>query len=153
MNSTDLQLSKNFYLSEFTKSQTAIRFGIKNEPDEKETQNLRLLCQNVLQPVRDRFGIVSVSSGFRSFKLNQKVSRSPQSQHRLGQAADFEIFGVSNVKVADWIAKNLPFDQLILEFYDGVNPNSGWVHCSFGSRDRREYLTTADGRNYLPRKA
>lgn len=146
------KLSADFCLSEFTKSQTAVRRGINNTPSLKEVNGLRLLCENILQPTRDRFGVVTVSSGYRSYALNKAIGGSGASQHRLGQAADFEVLGVSNVVVADWIARKLPFDQLILEFYDGVNPNSGWIHCSFSSRDRREYLTTSNGRTYLPRR-
>ena len=58
-----MQLSKNFNLVELTKSQTAERKGIPNDPSPDHQENLRLLCERVLQPVRDHFNhVVSVSS-------------------------------------------------------------------------------------------
>jgi zinc D-Ala-D-Ala carboxypeptidase len=63
--------------------------------------------------------------------LNKAVGGSATSQHCNGQAADFESTRISNPNLAKWIVKHLEFDQLILEFYDGVDPNSGWIHCSY----------------------
>ena len=139
-----MKLSKNFYLSELTKSQTAERMGLDNNPSQDETENLRLLCERVLQPVRDHFdSVVSVSSGFRNIILSEKIGSSRKSQHCLGQAADFEIFGIENNKVSDWIKENLMFDQLILEYHIPGEPNSGWVHVSYTKEinsNRKEYL-------------
>ena len=140
-----MKLSKNFYLSELTKSQTAERMGLDNNPSQDETENLRLLCERVLQPIRDHFdSVVSISSGFRNIILSEKIGSSRKSQHCLGQAADFEIFGIENNKVSDWIKENLMFDQLILEYFDPADgPNSGWVHVSYNptiSLNRKEYL-------------
>ena len=139
-----MKLSKNFYLSELTKSQTAERMGLDNNPSQDETENLRLLCERVLQPIRDHFdSVVSVSSGFRNTILSEKIGSSRKSQHCLGQAADFEIFGIENNKVSDWIKENLMFDQLILEYYTPGQPNSGWVHVSYNpdiNMNRKEYL-------------
>jgi zinc D-Ala-D-Ala carboxypeptidase len=139
-----VKLSKNFYLAELTKSQTAERMGLDNNPSEDETENLRLLCERVLQPIRDHFDdIVTVSSGFRNEILSEKIGSSRKSQHCKGQACDFEIFGVDNNKVSDWIKENLMFDQLILEHYKPGNPNSGWIHVSYTkdiNMNRKEYL-------------
>ena len=139
-----MKLSKNFYLSELTKSQTAERMGLDNNPSEDETENLRLLCERVLQPIRDHFDdIVTVSSGYRNEILSEKIGSSRKSQHCKGQACDFEIFGVDNNKVSDWIKENLMFDQLILEHYKPGNPNSGWIHVSYTkdiNMNRKEYL-------------
>ena len=139
-----MKLSKNFYLSELTKSQTAERMGMDNNPSEDETENLRLLCERVLQPIRDHFDdIVTVSSGYRNEILSEKIGSSRKSQHCKGQACDFEIFGVDNNKVSDWIKENLMFDQLILEHYKPGNPNSGWIHVSYTkdiNMNRKEYL-------------
>ena len=139
-----MKLSKNFYLSELTKSQTAERMGLDNNPSEDETENLRLLCERVLQPIRDHFDdIVTVSSGFRNEILSEKIGSSRKSQHCRGQACDFEIFGVDNNKVSDWIKENLMFDPLILEYYKPGNPNSGWIHVSYTkdiNMNRKEYL-------------
>ena len=126
-----MKLSNNFSLAELTKSQTAIRKGIKNEPGTAEINNLIHLAEAVLQPVREHFGKpVMISSGYRSPALCEAIGSSAKSQHAKGEAADFEIHSVDNKELATWITKNCEFDQLILEFYDGVDPNSGWVHCS-----------------------
>tara|TARA_R100001082_G_scaffold72413_1_gene41452 strand:+ start:468 stop:959 length:492 start_codon:yes stop_codon:yes gene_type:complete len=139
-----MKLSKNFSLTELTKSQTAERMGLDNNPSEDQTENLRLLCERVLQPVRDHFDdVVTISSGYRSEILSQKIGSSSKSQHCRGQAADFEIFGVENNKVSDWIKENLMFDQLILEYYTPGEPNSGWIHVSYNrdiNLNRKEYL-------------
>jgi len=126
-----MRLSKNFTLTEFTRSQMAIRNGIDNTPSGVEIQNMVKLCENVLQPVRDHFGPVAISSGFRSVTLNSLIGGSPNSDHTRGMAADFEVPGVSNMEVAEWIAKNLKFAQLILEFYQEGIDDSGWLHVSY----------------------
>lgn len=134
-------LSKNFSLNELTKSQIATRYGIKNEPNTKQIENLKILCEQILQPVRDHYQLpVVVSSGYRSPAVNAKAGSGGTSQHLIGQAADFEVPGLSNLEVARWISKNLDFDQLILEYYDGKNPNSGWIHCSYGGQQRQQKL-------------
>ena len=138
-----MKLSNNFSLNELTKSQTAERKGIDNTPSTEHQENLKSLCTHVLQPVRDHFGkVVSVSSGYRSPELCVAIGSKTTSQHAKGEAADFEIFGVSNKELADWIHYNLNYDQLILEYWKGEDdPNSGWVHCSFSkSQKRRQYL-------------
>ena len=126
-----MKLSANFTLSELTKSQTAVRKNIKNEPSTAHVENLIHLAETVLQPVRDHFGKpVVISSGYRSPELFEAIGSSAKSQHAKGEAADFEIPGVDNMQLATWINKNTDFDQLILEFYEPGDPNSGWVHCS-----------------------
>ena len=138
-----MRLSKNFTLKELIKSDTAVRKGINNNPSEDHINNLERLATNILQPVRDHFAkVVSISSGYRSVELCLEIGSSINSQHASGQAADFEIFGVSNKEVADWIVDNLNFDQCILEFWNPDEPNSGWVHCSYKTDEdnRREYL-------------
>ena len=132
-----MNLTRNFTLSELTKSDTAIRKGINNNPSAEQVEKLKLLCENILQPVRDHFGRVKVTSGFRSEDLCLAIGSSRNSQHAKAEAADFECPGVDNAELADWIHKNLPYDQLILEYYTPGEPNSGWIHCSYiphGSR-------------------
>ena len=138
-----MRLSQNFTLAEMIKSQTAERKGINNNPNEDNIENLQRLCNEILQPIRDHYGkVVSVSSGFRSPELCVAIGSSVTSQHASGQAADFEIYGVSNKELADYIADNLDFDQLILEYWKPEEPNSGWVHCSYKGADsnRKQYL-------------
>ena len=137
-----MNLSKSFTLNELTKSQEATRLGIDNTPSDEHILNLKILCENILQPIRDFYGMpVSVSSGYRSAALCEAVGSSSKSQHTKGQAADFEIFGVPNKEVSEFIVKNLEYDQCILEFWNENEPNSGWVHCSYSSNgNRMQYL-------------
>ena len=137
-----MKLSDNFSLNELTKSQTAERKGIDNTPGPNHQENLKSLCEMILQAVRDHFAqVVSVSSGYRSPELCVAIESSTQSQHAKGEAADFEIFGVSNKELADWINENLDYDQLILEYWKESDPNSGWVHCSYtDGSNRKQYL-------------
>ena len=137
-----MQLSKNFNLAEMTKSQTAVRKGLPNNPSPDHIENLKLLCERVLQPVRDHFNhVVSVSSGYRSAALCVAIGSSVDSQHAKGMAADFEIYGLSNQELANFIKENLEYDQLILEYWKESDPNSGWVHCSYRDGDnRKQYL-------------
>ena len=120
-----MKLSNNFTLEELTKSQEAIRLGIQNEPNQDHIFNLP----------------ITVSSGYRSAELCERIGSSSKSQHTRGEAADFEVFGFSNKDVSDWIVKNLDYDQCILEFWTPDEPNSGWVHCSYSAaKNRRQYL-------------
>jgi len=149
------QMTKNFTLAEMCKSETALRHDIPNEPGEKEIGNIKLLCEKVLQPVRDHYGKgVKVNSGFRHPDVNAKVGGSKTSDHCRGQAADIEIPGVANAELAEWIRDNLDFQQLILEFYTPGIPDSGWVHVSYVAEDNKKQVLTAtkkDGKTvYLP---
>jgi hypothetical protein len=132
-----MNLSRNFTLSELTKSDTAIRKGINNNPNAEQIEKLKALCENILQPVRDHFGRVKVTSGFRSVDLCVAIGSSVNSQHAKAEAADFEVIGTSNAELADWIYSNLEPDQLILEFFEPSEPNSGWIHCSWVPDGRR----------------
>ena len=134
-----MHLSKNFTLAELTKSQTAERKGINNTPNSEAIENLKMLADNILQPVRDEFGSFIVSSGYRCPELSIAIGSSKNSQHCKGQAADFEVANVDNYLLAQWIRDNLVFDQLILECYTGGN--TGWIHCSYAQRARKELLT------------
>jgi len=141
-----MNLSKNFKLSELIKSETATRLDIDNTPNEEQIESLRLLCENILQPVRDHFGKpVKISSGFRCSALNQATGGSATSDHCKGQACDFEIDGVPNPELAEWIETNLKYTQLILEFWvpGGDDPNAGWIHASFNPENLKGQSLTA----------
>lgn len=137
-----MQLSPNFTLGEFTKSQTALRRGIFNAPSAEAVENLKALCVNVLQPLRDRlWRPIVISSGYRSTELNRAIGGSETSQHCKGQAADIESPGVSNEELAWMIHEDLEFDQMILEHHYPHDPASGWVHVSWKPEGRRnEFL-------------
>jgi len=141
----NIKLSKNFTLAEMVKSSTADRLGIDNWPtSDVVIVNLELITQEILQPVRDYYGIPFVpNSGYRCLKLNKILKSSNRSQHVKGQAVDFEVPGVSNKELAEWVRDNLDFDQLIFEFVYKNIPKSGWVHCSYVSPDvnRNQVIT------------
>lgn len=150
-----IHLSRNFSLKELIASQTALRLGLDNSPEPIHLVALSALCHCILQPVRDHFERpVIVSSGFRLPEVSQAIGSSETSQHCKGEAADFEVPGVSNFEVAEWIMKNLSFDQLILEGWtdSASNPNVGWIHCSYSRCDeqRGQVLRTSDFKTYLP---
>ena len=139
-----MKLSDNFSLKEMIKSQTALRKDIDNEPGEEEIENLKSLCENVLQLVREYYGkAVRVNSGYRSPELNSAIGGSKTSDHCKGMAADIEINGVANAELAEWIEKNCEFRQLILEFYTPGIPDSGWVHVSYNWEDNDKKVMTA----------
>jgi hypothetical protein len=142
-------------LHELTKSETAMRHDMPNEPGSVETANLVDLAANVLQPIRDHFAKgVKVNSGFRHPDVNAKVGGSRTSDHCKGMAADIEIPGVPNAELAEWIKGNLEFTQLILEFYTPGIPDSGWVHVSYDPKNLKKQVMTATKQNgktvYLP---
>ena len=138
-----MKLSKDFSLSEFEKSQVATRLGISNSVPEEYIPRIKSLTSNVLQSIRDIHGRVSISSGFRSATLNKAIGGSTKSQHSIGEAADFEVPGLDNLELAEWVRDNLQFDQLILEFYIEGEPSSGWVHVSYSEDNRNEVLTAS----------
>lgn len=153
-----MQLTNNFSLAEMCKSETALRQNIDNTPDDDVAANLKRLCEEVLQPVRDHYGKgVKVNSGYRSLAVNAAVGGvqgAKPSDHTRGMAADIEIPGVPNHELALFIKDNLNYTQLILEFYTIGVPDSGWVHVSYNPADLKKQELTAvkkDGKTvYLP---
>ena len=139
------QITKNFTLAELTYSDTAKSKGIKNMPTEEEYKNMVILCEKVLQPIRDTLGKpVKINSCYRGKQLNEAVGGAKTSQHCSGQAADIEIMGMSNYDLAVWIRDNLDFDQLILEYATNLSAdiNSGWVHVSYKVNGNRHQCLT-----------
>jgi uncharacterized protein YcbK (DUF882 family) len=130
---------KYFTIKEMTKSATAQRKGIKNDPSIQVCQSLTALIEKVLDPLREAYGKpIIVTSGYRCPRLNAIVGSTPSSQHVKGEAADIKTIEDTpeeNKKLYDLIVKlKLPFDQLINEH------NYDWVHVSFGARHRRQKL-------------
>jgi len=128
-----MKLSKNLTLAEVTKSATAKRKGISNEPTIEDMENLKAIAQNIFQPLRDHFGCpIGVSSGYRSVDLNRAIGGSSSSQHCKGEALDIDcdmFGGLSNREVFEYIKEHLIFDQLIWEFGNDSDPD--WVHVSY----------------------
>ena len=138
-----MNLSPHFTLTEMCKSQLAIRRRIANHPDAAAIIAMRHLCQAILEPVRAQFGIPIIpSSGYRSPRLNRALGGSRISQHCKGEAVDFEIAGVTQMRLAGWIEANLAYDQLIVEYPKADCVSAGWLHVSYArGRNRKQTLT------------
>ena len=145
-----MQLSKHFKLEEMTKSMTATRKGIDNSPGSGEIKSLGDLCYEILEPCWAHFDSpITVTSGYRSEALCEAIGSKKTSQHAKGQAVDFEIAGVPNIKIAYWLQNNVDFDQLILEFYKKDDPAAGWVHVSYNEQGaNRKQVLTYNGKSY-----
>ena len=128
-----MKLSKNLTLKEATKSITAKRLGIENDPEPWEVKNLIVVAEEVFQKVRDHFDVpIAVTSGYRSKKLNDAVGGSKYSQHVKGMALDLDADvygGVTNADIFFYIKECLDFDQLIWEY--GTDSEPDWIHVSY----------------------
>lgn len=134
-----MRLSKNFVLSEITRSNTAKRLGISNEPTKEHLENMQRLISNLIQPMRDDIGPIRISSGYRSKELNRSIGGSSRSQHCKGQALDLQFWEegkMNNKAIYDWILNsNMEFDQMINEF------DFAWIHISLKKdKNRKDVL-------------
>ncbi len=142
-------MDRQVSLKELLFSETATRLGIDNTPKDQVLINLQTLIYEVIEPIINQFGDIKITSGYRSPELCKAIGSSTTSQHTLGQAVDCEVLGVPNKELADWVVKNLTYDQVILEFWKPEEINSGWVHISYNkSNNRKMYLRAykANGR-------
>lgn len=143
-------MSKYFSLSELTRSTTALKEGIPNDPNEAQIKDLKRLM-DYLDKVREAFGkAIIVTSGFRSPKLNGHIKGAPDSQHMKGQAADIRPHDIKELRrLFDTIRKVGGFDQLIYEEPAGRTP---WIHVSINPTNRppRGDVKRWDGRTYKP---
>lgn len=138
------QLSTNFSLKEFTKSDTATRKGLDNTPTPEVIVNLQTLVNEIVQPLRNSYDkIVTINSGYRSPEVNASVGGSKTSDHCKGMAADIEIEGESNFDLAQHIVDTYKFTQVILEFYTQGVLDSGWVHVSYDKDNLKCEVLTA----------
>jgi zinc D-Ala-D-Ala carboxypeptidase len=136
-----MKVSKHLSLAELTHSDTAIKLGIVNQPNQLQLANLVRLAEKVFEPTREHFKVpIYISSGYRIMNLNQAVKGSITSQHCSGEAIDIDQKGgkVTNKMIFDFIKDNLKFDQLIYEF--GTKDNPDWVHVSYSDKNRNQVL-------------
>ena len=138
-----MQLSKHLSLAEVTRSESAKRNGISNQPTPEHLENFKKLAEKVFEPIREHFNVpIHISSGYRSLALNKKIGGASSSQHCSGEAIDIDMDGTSitNKQVFDFIKQHLEFDQLIWEF--GTSSNPDWVHVSYEStgKQRKQVL-------------
>jgi hypothetical protein len=131
-----MELSRFFTLDELTRSETAQRFGLSNDPPPRQIENLKALCRAVLDPLRDAIGQpVKVNSGYRAPAVNKKIGGASDSQHLHGMAADIQSPGSPVLELFKRIiTMGLPFDQII---YEAVNARTKWVHVSHNATHNR----------------
>lgn len=130
-----MKLTENFTISELIYSYTAQVNKIDNRSSVQVIENLKALCENILQPLRDHFACpIIITSGFRSPKLNKKIGGVANSQHIEGKAADFIIPAVDLKIVFKWIKNNLVYDQLLYEY----NSKDVWIHVSYDRSHNRK---------------
>ena len=132
-----MSISKHISYKEGVYSRTAMRRGIKNNPNAEQMENMVAIAEEVFEPLRVWVGgPIKINSFFRSPELNKAIGGSGKSQHCHGQAIDLDdTFGkATNAEMYNFIKKNLDFDQIIWEFGDDENPD--WVHVSYVSPDQ-----------------
>jgi len=136
-----MRLSKNFVLSEITKSNTAKRLGISNEPEKKHLEKMQGLITNLIQPMRDALGPIRVTSGYRSKELNRAIGGSTRSQHCKGEAVDIQFWlegQMNNQTIYNWVlSSGIEFDQMINEF------DFAWIHISLKVKNNRKEVLEA----------
>ena len=136
-----MRLSKNFTLSEVTRSNTARRLNIDNAPKNEHLKNMQRLITNLIQPMRDELGPIRVTSGYRSPELNRAIGGSKKSQHSKAEAVDIQFWSegqMDNQKIYNWILKSgLEFDQMINEF------DFAWIHISLKEKKNRNMVLEA----------
>ena len=139
------KLSKYTTLQELIKSNLAEVHKISNLPNSEQIRNLKLLCIEVFDKVREHFGKpIGITSGFRSIELNQRIGGSKNSQHMEGKAIDIDgdlLGGVCNKDIFEFIKNNCTFDQLIWEF--GTENAPDWVHVSYNKGVNRKQILRA----------
>ncbi len=137
----------NFTYGELIKSSTAEKHGIPNTPDEEHWQCLEKLAANILQPLREKFGPIRITSGYRSVALCERIGSNKNSNHARGQAADIEPIktNVTLLSMLEWIHGNLEYRELIAENFPG-----GWIHAAYREGGNNKTLKLKDpDHNYV----
>lgn len=134
-----MQLTTNFNLTEFTRSDTATKMGIENIPDSQQIDKLKTLCKKVLQPLREIYAEpFIINSGFRSTQLNKAVGGAPTSQHQFGEAADVRVPDPTQL-LCDLLSSGIEFDQAILY--------PTFLHISYREgKNRKQVLYSKDAK-------
>lgn len=138
-------ITESFKYWEFVSSETAMKNGIKNIPNEQEWQNIEFVVKTILQPLRDKLGIpLTVNSGFRNDELNKLAGGSKTSFHRLGCAVDVDTHRIPLVQVLE-AAYDLPeWSEIIAEYFP-----QGWVHIAHKKGDNRKMLKLKDSKHHF----
>jgi len=143
---TSGQASPHFSWDELTTTGT----GLDNTPGAGQRSNLQRLAVKVLEPIRDQFGPLRITSGFRSSAVNRAVGGASSSSHLDGRGADlYATQGATADQIATWLytQSSIPLRQIITEHH------TGHLHVEMqadGPPYLRQFLETQDGRSYFP---
>jgi uncharacterized protein YcbK (DUF882 family) len=140
--------AENFTYREIVRSDTALRLGIANAPTEEQWRRAEILAQQVLQPVRNRFGRIRITSWFRSPDLCHAIGSSRTSNHTTGGTADIEPIepGVTLLDVLTYIHDTVPFRELIAEYLP-----TGWVHVAYQAGANDGVIKLKDANHHYSR--
>lgn len=137
------KISKHISYNEACFSNTALALGITNHPTDEQLERMKLLAENVFEPLREHFATpIRVNSFFRSSALNKAIGGSKTSQHMAnnGAAIDITCKRVTNKELGDWIKDNVQFDQLIFEQWDNDKNDYRWIHVSYKEGANRKQV-------------
>ena len=144
------RLSPHFTVGEMMRSGKAVGMGVKNVPEVNPAlgeasraeviENLRELCNKVLEPLRRRVGRVIVVGGYRCEAVNRAVMGAEHSQHLRGEAADIHVTGLEMCRKYAAILAQTDFDQMILEPQESIKKR--WIHISYkrNGKNRHQIL-------------
>jgi zinc D-Ala-D-Ala carboxypeptidase len=128
------QLSNHFSLDEATYSETAVRLGISNQPDEKQLSNMKIAAEH-LELVREVTGALRINSWLRLPEVNVAVGGSKVSSHMDGWAIDCSSSTHTPYELCQLVkSKGIKFDQMIHEY-------GRWMHISFAPEMRQQEMT------------
>ena len=140
-----MKISEHFTVEEAAFSRSAVVKRIKNEPTDKEIQNIKKTAEIILEPVRKYFRTpFRPNSFFRSKKLNRRIGGSKNSAHMTGCAVDIEVPKIDNYYLAEFVKDKTKATKVILEHYVKNSPTSGWVHCEFIEGRKKAAYTAID---------
>lgn len=144
----NIRLSKNFTLDEFLKSDIALRYDIGNSMPRKYLVNIQYLVDTILQPIRDKFGPIRITSGYRCKELNIKIASSTTSNHAFGLAADIEPYdsGIKLSSIMKYVHDELVYKELIAEYFP-----YGWVHVAAQKGISRKIIKLKDKDSHYTR--
>lgn len=136
-----MKISKHITFAEGTRSATAIRLGINNNPSPEIIETMKITAQNVFEPLREKCGPIRISSFYRSPELNRAVGGARQSQHMKGEAIDISGIKVTNAELFRVACELEQFDQIIWEF--GTLDEPDWIHISYSKTHNRKQILRA----------